>query len=420
MLLKWGAPIFIIIAGLLLAKLIFASRPEAEQRPTATPAPVKVEAMALVAQDYPIKIRSYGIVKPRIEGSLIPQVGGMIVKVSENFRAGGFYKKGEVLVEIDPRDYQNAYTIAEASYTQALVKLKEEQARNDQAKTNWNRLGKNTDASDLVLRLPQLAAARAALASAEAQLNQAQLDLERCKILAPYDGRLLKKYADLGQVVSKGSKLAEIYATDILEIRLPINNQQLQFIQIPNDVNAQPSITPPEVRISASTNPNNHWQGKVVRTEGSIDTQSRQLFVIAQIEQHKQDNEAKAVQSALKIGQFVVADIAGKILQDVFVIPRENIYQGNAIWLIQDGRLKKKVIDPIWKSDHVILTRSNLSNQDQLVTTPLLSAISGREVEIIGSSISPVTANEKFSGAENNTAAGTPSPSAHLESKPSG
>lgn len=395
-------PFAIILVSLLVSYLFFANPPVAQQKSNRGQVPLKINTLALKAQDYPIVIRAYGIVKPRFEATLIPQVAGMIVSTSENFLEGGSFQKGETLITIDDRDYKNALIVAQASFTQAEFRLKEEQARTDQAKINWQRLGKKGAASELVLRLPQLSVAQAALASAQAQMNQTQLDLERTRIIAPYHGRVLTKTVDVGQVISKGSVLASIYATDTLEIRLPINNQQLQFLDIPSKPyppNQQSSQQPPQpsidnhypqVTFRSSSSPSLQWHGEIIRAEGSIDIKSRQLFVIAEISQFNKLNDSSNPFSALKIGQFIAAEIQGKVLPNVFVIPRENLYKGNSIWIVKDDKLTTQKVQPLWKDDDIVLVRGDLSENglsenQQLVTTPLLSAVSGRHVVIVNS-----------------------------------
>ena len=389
-------PFVFILVCLLVSYLFFANPPVAQQKSNRQQAPLKINTISLKAQDYPIVIRAYGVVKPRFEATLIPQVAGMIVSTSENFLEGGRFQKGETLITIDHRDYENALTVAQASFTQAEFRLKEEQARTDQAKVNWQRLGKKGAASELVLRLPQLSVAQAALASAKAQMNQAQLDLERTRIIAPYHGRVLTKTVDVGQVVSKGSVLASIYATDTLEIRLPINNQQLQFLDIPNNPyppnqqSKQPPINNhyPQVTFRSASSPSLQWQGEIIRAEGSIDIKSRQLFVIAEINPVNNSNDSSDPFSALKIGQFIAAEIQGKVLPNVFVIPRENLYKGNSVWIVKNDKLATHKVQPLWKNDDVVLVQGNLadnglSENEQLVTTPLLSAVSGRRVIIV-------------------------------------
>jgi multidrug resistance efflux pump len=190
--------------------------------------------------------------------------------------------------------------------------LAEAEARTNQAREDWDRLGNAGDAPDLVLRIPQLEAAKARIISTESTLRKAELDLERTQIVAPFAGRILRKLVDVGQVVSPNTQLAEIYATDVVEIRLPLRNRDLPFIDLPEayrfaDVSR---VSGDHVEIHSDLGGEDTWDAVLVRTEGAIDETARQLHVIAQIDDpFGRDNEDQA---PLKIGQYVTAKLEGK------------------------------------------------------------------------------------------------------------
>ena len=218
--------------------------------------------------------------QPRTTGALITQVRGQIVAVSPNFRPGGFFTEGETLVAIDPRDYEADVKIAEAALMDALQAEAQESARAEQALVDWRRIGEPGEApSDLVLRKPQLQAARARVVSARSALAKTQLDLERTRVQAPYAGRVLRQLADFGQVVTMGTPLADVYATDYVEIRLPLRNADLPFVDLPEASSAAPL----PVSVRSELGEANVWEGQIVRTEGAIDETARQLHVVAQI-----------------------------------------------------------------------------------------------------------------------------------------
>ena len=222
-----------IFGGLLLvALLIRMNPPEGDERQAFTGPQMMVEVLPVARRDYTIMLESYGTVQPRTRSMLIAQVGGQIVSVNENVRDGGFFEKGDVLGTIDQRDYQADVRIAEAALMDARQQLAEAEARTYQAREDWARLGNAGEAPDLVLRLPQLEAAKGRIISAESALQKARLDLERTNIVAPFAGRILRKLVDVGQVVSPNTQLAEIYATDIVEIRLPLRNRDLAVIDV--------------------------------------------------------------------------------------------------------------------------------------------------------------------------------------------
>lgn len=389
-----------IFAGLVLfAVLIRLNPPDSQQRSAFNGPQMSVEVQSIGERDYQILLESYGTVQPRTQSTLTAQVGGQIVSVNPNVRGGGFFEKGDVLASIDNRDYAADVQIAEAILMDARQTLAEAEARSNQARENWERLGNEGEASALVLRVPQLEAAKARIKSAESTLRKAQLELERTEIVAPFAGRILRNYADIGQVVARNSPLADIYATDYVEIRLPIRNRDLPFIDLPEAFRYS-KLTPPsggQVEISSQLGGDESWEAELVRTEGAIDETARQLHVIAQIvDPFGRDREGQA---PLKIGQYVTARLAGKTLSDVLVIPNSSIYQGTFVYIVEDGILRRRDIDILWSNDDEAVIASGLSAGDGLVITPLGQVTSGIRVSVIGeTSTGPSAAGGRKSG----------------------
>ena len=382
--LKKIMPLAIFGGLVLIAAIIRMNPPEAPQRPAFGGPMMTVETDVVMPRDYPVMLQSYGTVQPRTRSMLIAQVGGQLVEINENVRDGGFFEEGDVLGRIDPRDYEADVQIAEATLADARQALAEAVARSEQAREDWERLGNEGEPSDLVLRIPQLEAARARVASAESALTKAKLDLERTRIIAPFAGRVIRKSVDLGQVVSPNTQLAEIYATDVVEIRLPLRNRDLGFIDLPEsfrfaDADADDRI---DVVIKSDLIGQEEWQAELVRTEGAIDQTARQLHVIAQIDDpFGRDNEGR---SPLKIGQYVTAEIEGKTLPGVLVIPNNTIYQGTYVYTVEDGILRRKDVDIAWQNDVEAIIANGLTPGDELVTTPLGQVTSGIRVSVVG------------------------------------
>ena len=373
-----------IFGGLVLtAVLIRMNPPEAPQRQAFSGPMMTVETRIVAETDYPIMLESYGTVQPRTRSMLVAQVGGQIVSVNENVRNGGFFERGDVLANIDARDYEADVRIADATLMDARQTLAEADARTNQAREDWGRLGNSGDAPDLVLRIPQLEAAKAKIISAESALEKAKLELERTQIVAPFAGRILRKLVDVGQVVSPNTQLAEIYATDVVEIRLPLRNRDLPFIDLPEsyrfaDVSRS---TAGQVEIHSDLGGEQSWDAVLVRTEGAIDETARQLHVIAQIDDpFGRDHEYHA---PLKIGQYVTARLEGKTIPRVVVIPNNTIYQGSYVYTVEDGILRRRNIDIEWQNDAEAIIGAGLSPGDLLVTTPLGQVSSGIRVSIV-------------------------------------
>lgn len=374
-----------IFGGLLaIAVLIRLNPPETPQRPAFNGPTMTVETRPVLPRDYQVILQSYGTVQPRTRSMLVAQVGGQIVSINENVRDGGFFEKGDVLGQIDPRDYEADVQISQASLADARQALAEAIARSEQAREDWERLGNEGEPSDLVLRIPQLEAARARIDSAESALTKARLDLERTSIVAPFAGRVIRKLVDLGQVVGPNTQLAEIYATDVIEIRLPLRNRDLGFIDLPESYRYADSSTTERIDalIKSDLIDEEEWRAKLVRTEGAIDESARQLHVIAQIDDpFGPKSEGR---SPLKIGQYVTAEIDGRILPDVLVIPNTAIYQGTYVYIVEDGILQRRDIDISWQNDSEAIVGKGLEAGADLVTTPLGQVTSGIRVSVMG------------------------------------
>ena len=368
--------------------ITYAPKTERGEPPRAV---LTVEVEHLKRRDYQVHVSSFGTVRPHTQSALIAQVHGEIIEVNPSFREGGFFSAGEPLLQIDPRDYRIAVTIAAAGLVEAQQQLAEEEAASAQAVEDWQRLGNPGMAPDLVLRKPQLASAEARVASAEAALAQARLDLERCTIAAPFAGRVLERQVDLGQVVQPNTVLGEIYATDYVEVRLPVANRELEYMHLPERYRSGEAAeqTPlPAVTIHSTLGGEAQWQGRIVRTEGAIDTDSRQLYVVARIDD---PYGLQAVgKPPLKIGQYVTAEIEGRLQRDVILIPEQAMYQGSYVYVVEDGVAKRREVVIGWLGDGQALVRRGLQDGDVLVLSILGQVVSGTSVRIAGERASGV------------------------------
>ncbi|WP_111978833.1 efflux RND transporter periplasmic adaptor subunit [Algibacillus agarilyticus] len=351
---------------------------------------INVIASPIKLQDYTPVIESYGRVQARSQGNVVSQVGGEVTFVSANLRAGGFFAKGELLIAIDKRDYLADVSAAQAGYLDAKQKYLQEKAKAKQATSDWF-IDNTEQPNELVTRGPQLASAEAKLRSAEAGLKKAELNLARTDILAPYDGHTLQKGVSIGQVVGKNAVLGQIYAIDALEIRLPLKNEDLNFIDLP-DANkrneAQTNYAP--VSIVSTLGKDEKWQADLLRTEGAIDQASQQLHVIVQIpEPFGVKNKGKR---SLKIGQYVTAKFKGIELKNVAVVPNKVIYQDAYVYVIENRLLVRKPINIGWRNQEYAVVVSGLINNDMLVTTSLGDIEEGVEVNIFNADITQAKA----------------------------
>ena len=375
----------LLFFGVIVALLIIF-RPQVAQRPAAIQH-LAVEAQPLQPRDFRISIHSFGQVQPRVRSKLMAEVGGRIITVSDNFRPGGFFAEGEILLWLDNRDYQLNVTRAEAEYAEALSQLAQEQALVEQALADWRRLNKPIElASDLVLRKPQLASAEARVKSAQANLAKARLDLDRTKVVAPYRGRILTQAVDLGGAVKANDRLAEIYASDYLEVRLPLRNSDLPFAQLPEDFGSASggSGPRPKVLLHSDLLGEQSWQGRIVRTESAVDEKNRQLYVVARIDDPY--GKGRQHEQPLKIGQFVTAVIQGRLIHGAMVIPNSTIYHGSYVFVVEEGAVYRRPIEILWQDDSQAMIGAGLKAGELLVTTGLGNTISGTPVRLVGES----------------------------------
>lgn len=372
-------PLFIVILTITVVFVILENKPDAKRKAPSKISKVTVETMSVKSKPYTIFIESYGKVNAQIQSSLTSQVSGKIVFVNKSFRDGGFFKKDDILLKIENIDYEADVKIAQAELTLAKQALLEEEARVKQAKENWMRFGNNEVANKLVLRTPQLESSKAVVQAAQAKLLKTKLSLSRTNIKAPYNGRILKKNVDIGQVISTNSLLANIYSTDIIDVRLPIRNSELSLINLPNELSNDFTSKIP-VTLSSNLIGEQKWEAVLTRTEAAIDSSSQQLYVIAQIlNPYDKTNQQKSI----KIGQYLTATIQGKKIKDALIIPNSSIYQGSYIYIEKDGFIHRRYIKILWQNNLNTIVSSGLENNENIVLTQLGVIGSGTEVKVM-------------------------------------
>jgi RND family efflux transporter MFP subunit len=374
-----------ILAGCGYAAWWFVKHPPKSEIREMPPSLVRVEGTVLKKTTHAVMVRSQGSVQPRTRSTLLPEVSAKVIEVSPSFRPGGFFEKGEVLVKLDPVDYETAVVVSKAALAQAEAVLAEEQAKSEQARENWKSLGRAGEPGALVLRLPQVTKAQADAASAKAQILKAERDLERTVIRAPYAGQVLEQSADVGQLVTPGAALGKIFAVDYVEIRLPLPEREMRFLRLPEQFrDAQAPAVQPAARLEALVNGKRaSWTGKIVRVESALDESTRQVVAVAQVTDPYGSRPDGA--PPLKIGQFVEAEIEGDKLADVFIIPRNAVRAGNEIILITpENRLRRMTVEPLAGDERQIVVASGTPKSpeegDVLCLTPIPFPADGARV----------------------------------------
>ena len=371
-------PVIIVAIGIAVGMALIATGPEVKRRPPQQSLPV-VETLTVTPERYQVMVRSQGTVSPRTQSTLIPEVAGRIVSISPNFRNGGAFKAGETLFSIASADYENAIIIARADLARARLALAQEEALAQHALEDWEKLGRKEKPSDLTLHKPQVASAKAEVAAAEARLQQAEMNLARTQIRAPYAGRVLEQKVDVGQYVSPGTVAATIYAADSAEVRLPLTDNQLAFVELPETGSDRHTPVTLSAHVGSKTF---QWQGRLVRTDGAIDTASRQLFVVAQIDTPFEQTQQTP---PLKIGQFVEADIHGEQLQNVFVLPRAAVETDDKVLVVTaDKRIERRAVQVALRKDEQVVVSGGLTAGERISVTPMPFAHEGTAVDVLG------------------------------------
>ena len=361
---KFLVPVVIILVTVFIVKTIMDNPPQTKKRFKKKKAELLVETSLITQKQYHISLDSYGVTQPSIKSELRSQVNGKIVYVSQNLKNGAFIKKGELLLQIEDVDYKVDVEIAKAKLTLAKQTLIEEQAKANQAKEDWQKFNKNVKANALILREPQVEAAKANVQVAKSDLQKAQLQLKRTKIFAPYNGRVIEKNVSISEVISSNTKVATISSHETMEIRLPLKNTDLKYI----DLDAKNKVT------FYSSILNKEYEGEIVRSESSIDTNTKQLYLIGQIK--------KDVKS-LKIGEYLKAKISAKKLANALLIPNSSIYQGSYVYVEKDGIITRREIEISWQDETSALISKGLKENENLVTTTLGLVNSGTKVNVI-------------------------------------
>jgi len=391
-------PLGIIALSVFGAMAMFALREEPEKKPAAERR-LLVEAVPVELTSVAIRVPSQGTVRPRTETTMVSEVSGKIVKVSANLVAGGFFRRGDVLLQVDPADYDVNVKQAKARVAQAKAQLAQEQARSDQALKDWNQLGRKGQPNELVLRRPQVAEAAANVDAAEADLLRAKRDLEKTKIRAPYNGLVRSKAADVGRYVTPGTPVASTYAVDSVEIRLPLSDADLAFLDLPS---IRDSSVQPQVLLTASVGgQRQEWLATIVRTEGVIDERNRVTYAVAQIDdpyQLSDSNEPAA--PVLPIGTFVEADIAGIWVENVALLPRHVLREDNSVLLVgSESQLELRRVTVLRADERYAYIIDGLSPGDRLITSAVNVPIPGMALAVAEDDSAAYDQNEQHGEA---------------------
>lgn len=369
-------PVGIVIGGVALAALIIATGPKLEQLPPPSNAPM-VRTWEAQPQSVQMSSITHGSVLPRTESELIPEVSGRVTYMSPSLVSGGFFKKGDVLLKVDPLDYEVALEQARA----ALASSKSEVTNARKAHARQLDLAKkqSTSESQRDDALNRMQFAEAAEREARARLSRAERDLERTNVIAPFEGRVRSERVDVGQFITRGAPVASLYSTDFAEVRLPIHDEELAFLELPLAGKGNGNRPLPAAILRARFAGKKHeWQGQVVRTEGELDPKTRMINVVAQVEAPYRTSGDRP---PLAVGLFVEAEILGRVIDNIFVIPRSALQSNDQVYIIgQDNTLEFRDVDIARVVGENVYIRAGLKTGETVCLSTLNNAIRGMSV----------------------------------------
>jgi len=367
--------------GLALSWSLLVGKPGPEAEPLPAEAVPLVDVVSVEPRSLALNVSTQGTVRPVRAIDLVSRVAGRVESVAADFAAGSFFREGDALVGIEDVDYHFAIARAQSQVMAAKQRVAEEEGRALQARREWRDLG-NPAANTLFLREPQLASAQAALKAAQADLEAAELDLERTLIAAPFNGRISEKFVDLGQYVTPGTRIARVYATDAVEVRLPLTDSQVALLELPLHYRGENSVELPAVTLRATFgNRDWEWQGRIVRTDASIDESSRVVFAVAEV----QEPFARGTggdRPPLVPGMFVSATVSGRTLEAVASLPRSALRSDTTVMLVDS---RQQVVDRavnVLQSEGGQVWVQGLQRGDRVIVREPTVTVAGMRVEV--------------------------------------
>jgi len=342
-----------------------------KRKPAVKTAPV-VDVIKAAPGRVTALIRAMGTVQPDREVVIKSQVAGTVLQVAKDFVQGGFIPKGQTMVRIDPADYQLAVDKAQSALTQARADFEIEKGQQQIAREELTLMAAmspdGVKETSLVLRKPQLEQARAAVASAQSDLDAARLDLARTRIIAPFHALVLSKEVDAGAMAAAQGTLATLVDVTNYQVQVQVPLDRLDRIRV-HETNGS------HARIR-SLYAGREWEGRVVRTTGAVTEQSRMAGVVIRVDDPLGFGTAKG-RAAMLLDDHVEAVIEGEVFDDVFALPRTLVRENSSLWIYKDGHLVIRKVEPVWVENDRVFIRSGLCAGDLVISSDLFTPVQG-------------------------------------------
>lgn len=371
---KFVVPGAILLACVFGAVTLLATSPQLEP---SVPEPVATTVRVIEVQPRSVQlaVHSQGTVAPNTESELIPEVSGRVSWISPSLVNGGVFERGDVLLRLEDQDYRSTLQRAEAALTRAEAEYEHARFESERLESLEARQLASRSAYEAALRTYRVA--EAARQEARASLTQTQRDLSRTEIRAPFTGLVRRESVDIGQFVSRGASVATLYAGDQAEVRLPIADRQLAFLNLPVGIRGElpPELQPAVTLTAEFAGQALTWRGRIVRTEAQIDTMSRMVHVVARVDNDDQD-------SPLAVGLFVSAEIEGLTADNVVVLPRSALRAGNRVLVVDaEDRLYYRDVEPLRLYQDDVLISAGLAAGERVCLSPIQTVVEGMPVK---------------------------------------
>ncbi len=378
-LLRVVVPALILLAAIGCAGAMIMLQPSAERSAPAAKV-TRVEVVRAQARSVPAKVMATGSVQAAQEVRVLPEVSGRIVWQSDALVPGGRLAKGTTFARIESRDYELRVEQARSTVKQAELELELEEGRQGVAAREWALLGNGRDPDDapLALRKPQLQAAQQALASANSGLEQAELNLERTRLRAPFNALVLNESIDPGQVVGAQSTVATLVGTDRFWVNVSVPVEQLPVIRVPGVDEEEGSRAAITQRLGNGASITR--EGTVMQLLGQLDPQTRTATLLIGVDQPLESDEGGL---PLLPGAYVDVALEGRVLEEALWVPRTAVYEGDTVWVANaEDTLERHTVTIGWReADHVVVT-DGLEASSRVVVSPLALPVEGMAVEL--------------------------------------
>lgn len=362
--------------------LIFSTEPTASRSGATKETAMLVDVISVQRGTFQPTIEATGTVQASQDITLSPRVGGEIIQLSENFTPGGYVQRDEMLLQIDPSDYRNLLQQRRSELQQAESDLTIEMGRQNVAEQDYELLDDSLTIENrsLVLREPQLNTARAIVESAEAAVRQAELDLERTTIKAPFDAYIISRNTNVGSQVAPGDNLGRLVGLENYWVVATIPQSKLRWITIPDGNEENGS----DVRIRNRTawEEDEYREGYLYKLVGALEDQTRMARVLVNVPDPHRYQAENPNAPPLMIGSFVETVIQAEELADVIRINRDYIRQDNTVWVMEDEVLRIRDVEIIFRDADYAYITNGLNDGHQVVITNLTTVVDGSPLRL--------------------------------------